>query len=115
MKPKIYHNPRCSKSRRALALIRERGIDIEVVEYMKSPLSKQELQDLLRKLGIGPRDLIRTFESEFKSAGVTGETSDDALLDLMLEHRRIIQRPIIEIAERAVVGRPPERALELLA
>ena len=114
MKPKIYHNPRCSKSRQALALIQEHDFDIDVVEYMKSPLSRAELQELLRKLGFGPRDLIRRFETEFKSAGVSDETSDDELLDLMLAHPRIIQRPVIEVGDHAVVGRPPERALDLL-
>ena len=114
MKPRIYHNPRCSKSRKTLALIQERGIDIEVVEYMKSPLSKSKLQELLRKLGLGPRDLIRTYEPEFKSADVTEETSDDDLLELMLAHPRIIQRPIVEVAERARLGRPPKQALDLL-
>lgn len=114
MKPKLYHNPRCSKSRQALALIREHDIDVDVVEYMKSPPSTAELQELLRKLGFGPRDLIRKFEAEFKSAGVTDETSEDELLDLMLAHPKIIQRPVIEVGEQALVGRPPERILELL-
>ncbi len=114
MKPKLYHNPRCSKSRQALALIREHGIDVDVVEYMKSPLPRAQMQELLRKLGFGPRDLIRKFEAEFKSAGVTDETSDDELLDLMLAHPKIIQRPVIEVGEQALVGRPPERILELL-
>ena len=114
MKPKIYHNPRCSKSRQALALIEDHGIDVDVVEYMKSPPSRAQLQALLRKLGFGPRDLIRKFEAEFKSAGVTEETSDDELLDLMLAHPKIIQRPVIEVGERALVGRPPERVLDLL-
>lgn len=114
MKPKIYHNPRCSKSRQALALIQEHGIDVEVVEYMKSPPSRTELQELLRKLEFGPRDLIRKFEAEFKSAGVTDATSDAELLDLMLAHPKIIQRPVIEVGDQALVGRPPERILDLL-
>jgi len=114
MKPKIYHNPRCSKSRQALALIREHDIDVDVVEYMNSPLSRSELQELLHKLGFGPRDLIRKFEAEFKLAAVTDETPDDALLDLMLAHPRIIQRPVIEVGNQALVGRPPERVLDLL-
>lgn len=114
MKPKIYHNPRCSKSRQALALIQEHDFDVDVVEYMKSPPSRAQLQELLRKLGFGPRDLIRKFEAEFKSAGVTEETTDHELLDLMLAHPRIIQRPVIEVADRALVGRPPERVLDLL-
>ena len=114
MKPKIYHNPRCSKSRQALALLKEHDIDVDVVEYMNSSLSRAQLQELLRKLGFGPRDLIRKFEAEFRSAGVSEDTSDDELLDLMLAHPKIIQRPVIEVGDQALVGRPPERVLDLL-
>jgi len=114
MKATIYHNSRCSKSRATLALLEGRRVDIEIIEYLKTPLSKTALQELLAKLQLKPRDLLRTSEAEFKAAGILQDASDDELLDLMVEHPKIMQRPIVEVGNRARLGRPPEQVLELL-
>jgi arsenate reductase len=114
MKAKIYHNPRCSKSRATLALLEARGIDFDVVEYLENPPSRRTLAALLRKLGLRPRDVIRSAEPEFRDSGLTLDASDDELLDLMATIPKLIERPIVEIGDRARIGRPPERVLEIL-
>jgi arsenate reductase len=114
MKARIYHNPRCSKSRATLALLQERGIDLDVVEYLVAPPSRRTLQILLKKLGLRPRDLIRGGEPEFKASGLTLAAPDGELLDLMVKHPKLIERPIVEIGDAARIGRPPERVLEIL-
>lgn len=113
MKPRIYHNPRCSKSRATLALLEEAGHDVEIVEYLKTPVDKRGLKRLLRKLGVGARDIVRRSEPEFKSAGIGDDASDDELLDLIVEHPGLMQRPIVETETQARIGRPPEQVLEL--
>ena len=114
MKARIYHNPRCSKSRATLALLEERGIDLDIVEYLEHPPSRRILATLLEKLGLKARDLIRRAEPEFKDSGLTLDASDDDLLDLMVAIPKLIERPIVEIGDRARIGRPPERVLEIL-
>jgi len=114
MKATIYHNPRCSKSRATLSLLEERNIDVKIVEYLKTPLSRAELRALLAKLGLQVRDIVRSAESEFKEAGIGIDAPANALLDLIVQHPKIMQRPIVEIGGRARVGRPPEAVLELL-
>ncbi|HEY7672132.1 MAG TPA: arsenate reductase (glutaredoxin) [Gammaproteobacteria bacterium] len=114
MKAKIYHNPRCSKSRATLALLEERGIELEIVEYLEEPPSKKTLVALLKKLGLKPRDVIRSAEPEFKESGLTLDASDAALLDVMVAIPKLIERPIVEVGDRARIGRPPERVLEIL-
>ena len=112
---KIYHNPRCSKSRQALELLRERGVEPEVVEYLKTPPDEATLARLLKQLGLGPRDLLRTKEPDYKASGLDDPTLDDAaLIRAMVEHPKLIERPIVVQGKRAVLGRPPERVLELL-
>jgi arsenate reductase (glutaredoxin) len=112
-KARIYHNPRCSKSRAALALLRERGVELEVVEYLRTPPDRETLGRLLRKLGLRPSDLLRRSEPEVAASGI--DIADQAaVLDLMLEHPRVIERPIVEVDATARIGRPPERVLELL-
>lgn len=114
MKPKIYHNPRCSKSRATMALLESRGIDVDVIEYLKTPPDAEQLNGLLGKLGIPARDLVRKGEQAFRSAGVNLETaSESSLVDLMTSHPVLIQRPIVETAEGASIGRPPEQVLKL--
>jgi arsenate reductase len=112
MRAKIYHNPRCSKSRAALALLAERTVDFDVVEYLDTPPSKETLRDLTRKLGTPVLALVRTEEPEFREHSDRA-FSDDALLDLLVAHPRLVQRPIVELGEQARIGRPPERVLEL--
>lgn len=115
MKATIYHNPRCSKSRGALELLQQRGVAVDVVEYLKTPPDRATLSDLLRRLGIGPRQLLRTGEDEYKSLGLENPAlTDDQLLDAMIAHPKLIERPIVVIGNKAVIGRPPEKVLDLI-
>lgn len=110
---RIYHNPRCSKSRSACVLIAENGITAEVVEYLKTPPSREELRTLLKMLGMKPVELVRQGEAEFK-AYYTGRTlTDEEWLDALVAHPILIERPIVVRGDKAVVARPPERVLEL--
>lgn len=111
----IYHNPRCSKSRQALALIRERGIEPEIVEYLETPLDADALRDLLGVLGLGARDLIRNGEAPYRELGLSDSNlPDDDLVAAVAAHPILMQRPVVRRGDRAVVGRPPERVAELL-
>jgi arsenate reductase len=109
----IFHNPRCSKSRAALALLEEHGVSPRVVEYLKTPPSAAELRALLEKLGLAAKDLIRTGESEWKTSGKTLDAPERELIELMAAHPVLIERPIVVVGSRARIGRPPERVLEL--
>lgn len=112
----LYHNPRCSKSRAALELLQAHGIEPQILRYLKTPPDTQALRALLSRLGISARQLLRSSEDEYKSLGLADPTlGEDALIRAMAEHPRLIERPILIVGERAVVGRPPERVLELLA
>lgn len=113
MKAKIYHNPRCSKSRATLGLLEDRGIDLEIIEYLKTPPSKATLKSLLAKLGLEARDIVRASEDAYRAAGVPADATEDALLDLIVEHPKLLQRPIVEVEKSARIGRPPEQVLEL--
>jgi len=112
---RLYHNPRCSKSRGALDLLRERGIEPDIVPYLDIPPSPAELQSLLDALGLPARELLRTGEDEYKALGLADESlPESALIEAMSTHPRLIERPIFVHDGRAVIGRPPERVLELL-
>jgi arsenate reductase len=113
MKAKIYHNPRCSKSRATLALLRERGVEIEIIDYIATPLSKTALRALLRKLGVPALAMVRTGEQEFRPHAQRALT-DDEVIDLLAAEPRLLQRPIVEVGDAARIGRPPERVLELI-
>jgi arsenate reductase len=117
MKPRIYHNPRCSKSRAALALLEARGLEPEIVEYLDTPPDAARLRSLLgklSKLGVAAKDLVRSSEDEFRDAGIDLATaSDDAIVAALVERPRLLQRPIVEFGDAARIGRPPERILEL--
>ena len=112
---KLYHNTRCSKSRGALELLEARGLEPEVVYYLETPPSPAELRELLRMLGTGARGLLRTGEPEYAELGL-GDPSlgEDALIAAMAAHPTLIERPVFVHGGRAVIGRPPERVLELL-
>ena len=111
----FYHNPRCSKSRQALELIEARGLQPQIVRYLEQPPSETELHDLLVKLGIGPRQLLRTGEDEFKTLNLADSDMDAAtLVKAMSQHPKLIERPILVVGQKAVVGRPPEKILEIL-
>jgi arsenate reductase len=112
MKAKIYHNPRCSKSRATLALLTDRAVDLDIVDYLATPLSSAELRDLAHKLGAPALTLVRTGEPEFQ-AHVGRQLSDDEIFDLLAAHPRLLQRPIVALGAKARIGRPPERVLEL--
>ncbi|GHA70838.1 arsenate reductase [Lysobacter bugurensis] len=112
---RLYHNARCSKSRAALDLLRARDVELDVVDYLQSPPTSAELRELLERLGMSPRELLRTGEAEYASLGLAAaDVGDDTLIAAMSAHPRLIERPIFVCGNRAVVGRPPERVLELL-
>ncbi len=112
----LYHNPRCSKSRSTLELLEARGLTPTVVRYLDTPPSASELNELLGKLGISARQLLRTGEDEYKALGLADSSlSDKQLIAAMSSHPKLIERPILVAGSRAVIGRPPEKVLELLA
>ncbi|QQN50579.1 arsenate reductase (glutaredoxin) [Stutzerimonas balearica] len=112
----LYHNPRCSKSRGALELLQARGMEPTIVRYLDTPPSEAELHALLAKLGLSARQLLRTGEEEYQSLGLADTALTDAqIIAAMARHPRLIERPILIAGDKAVIGRPPERVLELLA
>ncbi|MBP8884356.1 Arsenate reductase [Pseudomonas oleovorans subsp. oleovorans] len=112
----LYHNPRCSKSRAALELLQARGLQPHVVRYLETPPSASELKSLLGKLGISARDLLRSGEDEYKTLGLSDASLSEAqLIEAMAKHPKLIERPILIAGDKAVIGRPPEKVLELLA
>ncbi|MBB3167807.1 arsenate reductase (glutaredoxin) [Simiduia aestuariiviva] len=110
----IYHNPRCSKSRETLALLEAKGITPEIVRYLETPPSAAQIKTLLRQLGLSARALLRTGEEAYKTLNLadTG-LSEQALIDAMAAHPKLIQRPIVVHGSKAAMGRPPEAVLEL--
>jgi arsenate reductase len=115
MRVTLYHNPRCSKSRQALDLLRKRAIEPEIVLYLEHPPTKARLKELLDLLAIGPRDLLRKGEDIYKSLGLADRGLSDArLIEAMAANPILIERPIAVAGRRAVIGRPPEKVLEIL-
>ncbi len=115
MNVKIYHNPRCGKSRQTLQLIQEQGIEPEIIEYLKTPPSVQELDDILQKLGMEPRELMRKKEAEYKANNLDDAALDrQALIQAMVNNPILIERPIVIAGGKAAVGRPPEAVLAIL-
>ena len=111
----IYHNPRCTKSRQTLQLIRDAGVEPTVVEYLKEPPSVEELDGLVKKLGMQPGELFRKKEALFKELGLAGkELSRDEALQTLAENPKLIERPIVVKGRKAVIGRPPENVNDLL-
>jgi len=111
----IYHNPRCSKSRQTLRLVEESNIEPVIVEYLKTPPSKAELKNILNMLNMTPRDLLRKKEAEYKEQGLDDTSlSDDQIIDIMLTHPKLIERPIVVTGNKAALGRPPENVLEII-
>lgn len=114
MNATIYHNPKCSKSRATKVLLEAMGMELEVVEYLKTPPSRETLFRLLTKLGLDPHDLVRSTDADFKAANLDLQTAtNEQIVDLMTTHPQLIQRPIVEVAHAARIGRPPESVLEL--
>lgn len=111
----IYHNPRCTKSRQTLELLRERGIEPNIVEYLNNPPTAEELKSILEKLGMFAQELMRTGEPEYKELGLfNARYTEDGLIDLMVKHPKLIERPIVVKGNKAAIGRPPENVLEIL-
>ena len=111
----LFHNPRCSKSREALALLRERGVEPVVVEYLKQPPTAAKIDALLQQLGLEPRQLMRKGEAVYKELGLDAPAlTRSALIEAMAQNPILIERPIATDGKRAVLGRPPEKVLELL-
>lgn len=111
----IYHNPRCSKSRQTLQLLRDQGIEPRVVEYLQAPPSPSELKRILNLLQIEPRALMRHKEAEYKDAGLDNPAlTHDQLIRALHDHPKLIERPIVLANGKAALGRPPEQVLEIL-
>jgi arsenate reductase len=111
----IYHNPRCSKSRAALQLLREKGVEPAIVEYLKTPPAAAELARLLDLLGMAPRELMRKGEAVYKELGLDDPALDRrALIAAMAENPSLIERPIVVAGDKAALGRPPEKILDIL-
>ncbi len=111
---KIYHNPRCTKSRQALQLLEEKGLEHEVVKYMDEPMTPDELTDVLQKLGMSADQLLRKNEQIWKDEFKDKEMGDEELVLTMIEYPKLMERPIVVNGDKAVVGRPTEKVLEVL-
>lgn len=112
---KIYHNPRCAKSRATLALLEENDVSPEIIYYLEHPPSSAELKQLLRKLNLGIRDILRRNEAVYEELGLGDEgLSEEIVFDLVANHPILIERPIVVRGDRAILGRPPENVLQLL-
>jgi arsenate reductase (glutaredoxin) len=111
----IYHNPRCSKSRQTLALIEEKGIAPKVVDYLKAPPTVAELKNILKKLGLRARDIVRKGEARYAELGLKErDIGEDELLTLMVANPILIERPIVVSGDKAAIGRPPEAVSKIL-
>ena len=110
----IMHNPRCSKSREALKIVEENGINAEIVKYLETPPTKEEIKELLKMLDINARDLMRTKEDVYKELHLKDIRDEEKLIEAMAEHPRLIERPIIIKDGKAIIGRPPSKIVDFL-
>ncbi len=111
----IYQKPACTTCRQVYAVLKDAGVDFRSVDYYLEPVPKKKLKDLLHKMGLQPRDILRTKEPIYKALGVgAGEHSDEELLDLLVRYPDLLQRPIVERGDRAILARPAERIREIL-
>ena len=111
----IYHNPKCSKSRKALEIIKSKNYEPIIILYLVNKLSKTEVKNLLSKLGLSIRDILRTGEDEYKNNNLKNEKlSDDKLIEILIKFPKLLQRPIVVKNNKAVIGRPPENILDIL-
>ncbi|WP_148862410.1 arsenate reductase (glutaredoxin) [Marinobacter fonticola] len=112
---RIFHNPRCSKSRQTLALLEEQGIQPEVIRYLETPPSAEELKAILKQLDKSPRELMRTGEECYRELGLSNsDLTDDQLIAAMIDNPKLIERPIVLHNGKAALGRPPESVLDIL-
>ena len=111
----IYHNPRCSKSRQTLQLLRDSGVEPKIIEYLKTPLQKSDLKNIADMLGLRPKEFIRKNENDFKENSLGDVVDDDEkIIEAMVSYPKIIERPIVTVGKLAVIGRPPENVLGVL-
>jgi len=111
----IYHNPSCSKSRETLAILQDNNRQPEIIEYLQQPPSKEELTSIVKLLGISPRQLLRTGEPEYREAELDNEsTTDEQIIAAICEYPPLLQRPIVVQGNKAIIGRPPSRVLEII-
>jgi len=110
----IMHNPRCSKSREALKILEENGLNAEIVKYLETPPTKEEIKELLKMLGINARELMRTKEDIYKELRLKDVTDEEKLIEAMAEHPKLIERPIVIKDDKAVIGRPPSKIVDFL-
>ena len=110
----IYHNPRCSKSRQCLAILEDKKEDLEIIKYLDSPITKEKLTEVIALLGIQPIDLIRKNEAIWKQEYKGKEITDTELIQIMCEHPKLIERPIVIKDGKAIIGRPPEKVIDIL-
>ncbi len=110
----IYHNPRCSKSRQTLALLQEKGVDIEIIEYLKTPPTAEQLDHILTLLGMEPAALMRKNEAEYREHFKGKSLSRNEAIALMVQYPKVIERPIVVNGDKAAIGRPPESVLAIL-
>ena len=112
---KIFHNSRCSKSRQALQILQDNNCDIEIINYLETDLNVSLIKDVLHKLSLKPRDILRKSEQDYKDNNLEEDNlSYDDLIDYMIKYPKLIERPIVIKGDKAVLGRPPENVLELL-
>ena len=111
---KLYHNPRCSKSRQGLAILKEKNLEFEIVEYLKSPLNKEEISDIISKLKIQPIDLVRKNELVWKEKFKNKNLDNDQILSALVEYPKLIERPILVNGNSAIIGRPPEQLISII-
>jgi arsenate reductase len=115
MHVKIYHNPRCSKSRQTLQVLKKHNVEPEVIEYLKTPPDKSTIKQILQQLGLSPRELMRQKEAEYKENQLDDPNlTNDQLIEAMLKHPKLIERPIVITDKGVALGRPPEKVLEVL-
>ena len=111
----IYHNPRCSKSRQTLEILNKQNVDTEIVLYLETPPSAEEVTSILQKLGLRSRDIIRKSEKEYKLLNIKDQSlTENELITFMSENPKLIERPIVVKDDKAIIGRPPENVLSLL-
>ena len=111
----IYHNPRCSKSRQTLEILTKQNVDTEIVLYLETPPSAEEVTSILQKLGLSSRDIIRKGEEEYKLLNIKDQSlTENELISFMSENPKLIERPIVVKDDKAIIGRPPENVLSLL-
>jgi arsenate reductase (glutaredoxin) len=114
-RPIIYHNPRCSKSRQTLKILQDHGLTPTIIEYLKTPPDAKDLKQILTKLNISPRELLRNNEPEYKENQLDNKNlSDDEIIQAIIKHPILMERPIVILGNKAIIGRPPEKVNELL-